>query len=105
VTHEGSWRADDPGNAPGIYMPAAPRPGMSFQQEVAPGVAEDEATIGRSGTVRVPAGTFRDTIAVEELNPLDGDTSFKVYARGVGLIIDDPLELIRYSGKGDDDNG
>lgn len=94
VSHEGSWRADARGNAPGIIMPAAPQPGMTFQQEFAPGIAEDRATIVRSGTATVPAGTFADTITVRDFNPLDGSRSTKVYARDVGLIRDDTLELV-----------
>jgi hypothetical protein len=101
VSHQGTWRADAPGNAPGIVMPARPRRGMSFQQEYAPGVAVDQATIVGTGPVKVPVGRFETTIKVDELNPLDGDTSHKVYARGVGLILDEPLKLIRYS-RGDD---
>jgi hypothetical protein len=96
VSHEGSWRADATGNAPGIFMPEEPRPGMTFQQEVAPGVAEDEATIVGSGTVEVPAGTFRDTIRVREFNPLDGSVGYKSYADDVGLIQDGPVELLSY---------
>lgn len=96
VSHEGAWRADASGNAPGIYMPKEPRPGMSFKQEVAPGVAEDEATIVGSGTIEVPAGTFREAIRVRETNPLDGSVGYKAYAEDVGLIQDDPLELISY---------
>ena len=97
VSHEGAWRADDEGNAPGIFMPAAPQPGMTYQQEFAPGVAEDRATIVRSSrTVTVPAGTFVDTIEVRDFNPLDGSRSTKVYARDVGLIRDVPLDLVSY---------
>ena len=96
VSHEGSWRADAPGNAPGIFMPAAPASGLEYQQELAPGVAEDQARVVGSGTVSVPAGTFSDTIRTREFNALDGDKSYKVYARGVGLIVDGPLELVRY---------
>jgi hypothetical protein len=96
VSHEGAWRADAPGNAPGIFMPASPMEGMSFPQEVAPGIAEDEATIVGSGTVEVPAGTFHDTIRVREFNPLDGDKGYKEYARGVGLITDSTLVLVEY---------
>jgi hypothetical protein len=97
VSHEGAWRADAPGNRPGIIMPAHPRPGLRFQMEGAPGVAEDEGTIERSGSVRVPAGTFEETIAVREFNPLDAGTSFKVYAEDVGILVDGPVQLVRYS--------
>jgi hypothetical protein len=96
VSHEGAWRADDTGNAPGIYMPGAPQPGMTFQQELAPGLAEDEATIVGFGTTKVPAGTFTDALTVREFNPLDGSRGTKVYAPGVGLVVDGPLELISY---------
>jgi hypothetical protein len=97
VSHEGAWRADEPGHAPGIFMPAEPQPGMTFQQEIAPGIAEDTATIVRmGGRVTVPAGTFIDTITVRDFNPLDGSKGTKVYARDVGLVIDGPLELVSY---------
>lgn len=64
-------------------------------QEVAPGTAEDRATIVKSGKTTVPAGTFSETIKVREFNPLDRSRSTKVYALGVGLISDDKLELLR----------
>lgn len=94
VSHEGSWRADAPGNRPGIIMPAHPAIGMQFQMEGAPGVAEDEGTIVGSGPVTVPAGRFTETIRVRELNALDGSKDYKVYAAGVGLIVDGTVELL-----------
>jgi hypothetical protein len=97
VSHEGAWRADDPGHAPGIFMPANPEVGMSFQQEVAPDLAEDEATIVAAGrTVRTPARTFTDTLRVRDFNPLDGSRGTKSYARDVGLIQDATLLLLSY---------
>lgn len=96
VSHEGSWRADDPGNRPGIIMPAAPRAGVKFQMEGAPGVAQDEGTIVGTGKVVVPAGTFTETIRVREFNPLDGDRDEKVFAANVGMIIDGPLMLMSF---------
>jgi hypothetical protein len=97
VTHEGAWRADDPGNAPGIFMPADPQDSTTFQQEVAPGIAEDTATIVAIGkTVRTPADTFTDTITVRDFNPLDGSRGTKAYARNVGLIHDGPLLLVSF---------
>lgn len=96
VSTEGSWRADAPGNAPGIFMPASPQEGMTFQQENAPGVAEDQATIVRTGRrISVPAGTFENAIVTRDFNPLDGSRGTKAYAPGVGLVVDGPLELIR----------
>jgi hypothetical protein len=96
VSHEGSWRADERGNAPGIFMPAQPEVGMTFQQEVAPGIAEDRATIVRQGATDVPAGSFANTITVRDFNPLDGSKGFKTYALDVGIIKDGPLDLVSY---------
>jgi hypothetical protein len=92
--HEGVWRADDPGSEPGIIMPADPRPGMAFKMEIAPGKAEDEVEIVEFKTTEVPAGTFTGTIRVRELDPLKNDSDYKVFARGVGIIIDEDLELV-----------
>lgn len=96
VGHEGEWRADFRRNMPGIYMPADPQVGLTYQQEVAPAIAEDRATITRSGSFTVPAGAFPDTITVRDFNPLDGSRTTKVYAREVGLIADGPLNLSSY---------
>jgi hypothetical protein len=97
ISHEGAWRADEPGNGPGIFMPGSPKPGMKYLIEVAPGVAEDEGQIVGQGPVTVPAGTFSDAIRVREFNPLDGEKDYKVHAAGVGLVIDGVLELVSYS--------
>lgn len=94
VSHEGAWRADDPGTAPGIIMPAEPRPGVRFQMELAPGIAEDEGKVVGIGPVTVPAGRFEDAIRVREVNPLDGEKDYKLYAAGVGLVVDGSVELV-----------
>jgi hypothetical protein len=96
ISHAGAWRADEPGNAPGIFMPAIPVSGMKFQLEVAPGIAEDEAKIVGSGPVTVPAGTFLEAIRMREFNPLDEEKDYKWYGRDVGILIDGPLELVSY---------
>jgi hypothetical protein len=87
VTHEGAWCGVGP-NQPGVFLPADPQPGMTFQNEVAPGIAEDEATIVGKGPVTVPAGHFTNTIRIREFNPLDGEKDFKVFAAGVGIVVD-----------------
>jgi hypothetical protein len=95
VSHAGAWRAGVNGALPGILMPASPAAGMAFRQEIAPGVAEDRAVIEAAGeTVTVPAGTFSSTIRFLETTPLEpGSTSVKVFARDVGLIVDDAVRL------------
>lgn len=97
VSHEGAWRAGegDPIARPGIVMPGDPKVGMAYAQEVAPGVAEDQAEIVSIGkTVTVPADTYRDTLRTDETTPLEpGLVESKVYAPGVGLIVDDKLKL------------
>lgn len=104
VSHDGAWRADDPGNAPGIFMPGDPRPGMTYKMENAPGIAEDTGKIVGFRAVRVPAGRFW-TIRVQETNPLDGGVGYKYFAEGVGLVIDGPALLEEYEVVGlvDDD--
>lgn len=97
VSHEGAWRGDQPGNAPGIIMPDSPKPGMKFQFESAPGIAEDQGTIVGTGPEEVPAGRFTTTVRIRELNPLDGGKDLKVYAAGVGLIVDGTLRLTSYT--------
>jgi len=95
VGHDGAWRAGVDGALPGIMSPGDPQIGQSFQQEVAVGVAEDRAVQVAAGeTVEVEFGTFTDTIRYEESSPLDSGTSEKIYARDVGLIIDDDIERV-----------
>ena len=97
-SHSGAWRADGETNQPGIFMPPSPEVGYAFQQEIAPGVAEDQAKVTALGeTTEVPAGTFTDTMTLLEINPLDGGRDTKVYARGIGVIVDGPAELTSYS--------
>lgn len=97
VGHEGSWRAGGP-NHPGIMMPAAPRVGVAYSQEVAPGVAEDAARIEALGeAATLPAGRFADTLRTSEWSPLEpGVSEAKRYARGVGIVVDGSLELTAY---------
>ena len=97
VSHDGAWRADGPGNFPGVFMPPDPRVGMRFQMEGAPGIAEDAAKIVGSGAAQVDAGSFPETIRIRESSPLDRGVGFKAFAKGVGLLVDGPVSLTSYS--------
>ena len=98
TSHSGSWRAGVDANRPGIFMLPSLEVGIAFQQEIAPGIAEDQSQVIAVGErTEVPAGTFEDTAALRDGSPLDGSTGDKVYARGIGLIVDGPARLTRYS--------
>ncbi len=95
VGHEGAWRAGLGGNKPGIMMPAHPALGMSYPNEVAPGVAEDKAEITALGdTIDVPAGHFEGALRITETSPLDSGKSLKIYVQDIGLVVDDELLLV-----------
>lgn len=94
ASHLGAWRANEQDNIPGIFMPPEPHVGQAFAQEIAPGIAEDEAKVtGLGESIEVPAGTFDDTVTILDRNPLDGSSGEKVYARGIGLIVDAGAKL------------
>jgi hypothetical protein len=98
TSHSGSWRAGVDANRPGIFMLPSLEVGLAFQQEIAPGIAEDQSQVIAVGErTEVPAGTFADTATLRDGSPLDGSTGDKVYARGIGLIVDGPARLTRYS--------
>ena len=101
TSHAGAWRAGEDGNRPGIFMPASLRVGQAFQQEIAPGVAEDQSKVIALGeSTEVPAGTFTATATLLDRNPLDGSQDTKIYAEGVGLIVDGPAEMTSYEAGG-----
>lgn len=98
VDDEGSWRAGENGNKPGIIMPGDPQVGQIYMQESAPGVAEDQAeNIALGEELDVPAGVFDDTLSVEDCNPLEeGARDEKVYVSGIGIALDEAAELISF---------
>lgn len=99
VSHDGAWRAGENDAEPGIIMPGAVLLGARYYQEIAPGVALDRAeNVAMDLTVETEAGTFEECLQVDETTPLEpGHVSVKVYAPGVGLIVDDVLELVEYT--------
>ena len=95
---EGSWLTGVKGAKPGIFMPAAPRPGQSFRQEYLKGQAEDHFRVLRLGApVTVPAGHYPHAVLTREWTPLEpGVIDHKYYVRGIGEVSEEtfkgPLE-------------
>src|SRR5215211_3710150 len=91
VGHEGQWLAGKGNAKAGTFMPAEPQVGEEFEQERAPGVAEDRSTVVAVGLeVTTPAGTFSDCIKTRDFAPLDNVTEFKYYCPDVGLVREEP---------------
>jgi hypothetical protein len=99
VDHAGRWCAEDTPdvNKAGIFMPADPKPGMTFLQEDAPGIALDGAKIVGSGPVTVPFDTFTETIRFREFSLIEGKGDYKVFGNDFGLLVDGPLELTDFT--------
>lgn len=99
--HEGAWQAGVNGARFGLAIPGLPLLAAKYYQEIAPGVAMDRAEIvGMSEIVTTPAGEFKDVLKIAETTPLEpGVREYKYYARGIGLIQDGSLKLVKYGSK------
>ena len=101
--HSGQWLAGVGNAQAGLFMPADPQVGQSFEQERAPGIAEDRSKVVEVGLkVTTAAGTFTDCIKTEDYAPLDKATEHKYYCPGVGLVREEAgsgtrVDLVSYS--------
>jgi hypothetical protein len=102
VNHEGTWRAYQGRNRPGLLLPGRPAVGMRYYQELAPGVAMDRAEVlSISERIETPAGPLTGCLRVRESSSIKwlglfSPTEQKVYAPGIGLVQDEDLKLVRY---------
>jgi hypothetical protein len=97
VGHGGEWLAGKGKAKPGLFMPIKPKVGQEFEQERAPGIAEDRSKVVAAGLkVKVPAGTFDNCIRTKDFSPLDKATEFKFYCAGIGLVREGKSKLARY---------
>lgn len=94
----GSWHSGQKGARFGMAMPGTPLPGAKYYEEIAPGVDMDRAEIISTwATVRTPSGVFRHCLKIRETNPLEkGETEYKYYAPGIGLVQDESYKLVKY---------
>ena len=88
------WRAGVHGASPGIIMEAHPKVGDSYDQEIAPGVAQDHAeVISVTGSATVPFGTFNNLVVTHEDSTLEPTASeTKSFAAGVGQVSGNDLQ-------------
>jgi hypothetical protein len=88
VSREGSFQAGVDGARAGIFMPAHPRVGQTFQQEFYRGHAEDRFTVtGLTAAVRVPWIASREALRTRERTRLEpGVVDGKFYLKGIGAV-------------------
>ena len=98
ASHEGAWLSGVGGARFGLMMPGQVLLKARYYQEVAPGAAMDRAeTVSLSETVTTPAGKLENCQKTEETTPLEpGDKGYKLYARGIGLVQDGSLKLVKH---------
>jgi hypothetical protein len=102
----GTWQAGRHGNLPGIALPAEPTVGLTYREEYAKGLAEDQSRVlALDEQVQVGGGHFTQVLMTEDFSPIEPEVSeLKFYAYGSGqavLAIDvsggtDREELIAY---------
>ena len=100
---DGTWHAGQPDKngfaKPGIFMPGTFLLGARYYQQMADGMSMERGHNWEMGlTIETPAGTFTNCIKVRETNwsEPEGAETFKTHAPGVGLIVEDTLELIAF---------
>jgi hypothetical protein len=90
VDRSGSWQAGVKDAEPGIIMLANPQIPDAYRQEYQKGNAEDTAWITRrGGSVKTALGTLHRTLTSLEFTVLEpGIIDQKIYARGIGIVVE-----------------
>ena len=97
VSHHSSWLAGVNGARFGMQMPGTPLLGARYYQEVAPKLAMDRAEVkSLSEKMQTPAGNFANCLNTLETSNLEPARETKIYAPGIGLILEDTLKLTKY---------
>jgi hypothetical protein len=103
--HEGVWRAGEHGAKAGLIMPGTVLLGSRYFQEIAwdVGAVDRGENVEMGLTAPDPNGgpDFTGCVMVVDTNPADGicktkDGDVKIYCPGVGLVMDEELELVCY---------
>jgi len=108
--HEGAWRAGENGAKAGLIMPGTFLLGSRYFQEIAwdVGAVDRGENVEMGLTVETEAGVFENCVMVIDTNPADGickrkDGDVKIYCPGVGLVMDEELELVCYGTECDEE--
>jgi hypothetical protein len=91
VDHDGSWLYGRDTDVLGVAMPADPKVGDQFRFEDVPGVTSESNRVEETG-MRARAGgrDFTGVIRIQEFVQPEGEVEYKLYAPGVGLVVEYP---------------
>jgi hypothetical protein len=95
ISHDGAWRSGVDGAKFALMMPGKPEVGDQFYLEMAPGAVERVEVETVDATFQTPARSFTSVLHAREFDELDGGTSNKWYAPGIGMIGDDAMRLVK----------
>ena len=95
VQDTGAWISGVNGAKFGLIMPVRPDVGDKFYLEMAPGAVERVEIANVDATLDTPARNFRNIVHAREFDELDGGTSEKWYAPGLGLVGDDAMRVVK----------
>jgi hypothetical protein len=89
VGHGGSWLLGRDTDVPGLIMPADPQVGDLFRPEDVPGITTESDRVEETGMrYQVHGRLFQDVIRVSEFTQPEGAVEYKLYAPGVGAIVE-----------------
>ena len=95
VSHDGAWLAGVNGVGFGLIMPGRPAVGDRFYLEDAPGAVERVEIADLDAKLETPLRSFAGLVHCREHDVLDGGVSLKWYARGVGMVGDDGMRVVK----------
>jgi len=105
----GSWRAGENEAMPGLIMPGTFLLGSKYFQEYAPNddAVDRGENVEMGLSVEDPEGgpDLTGCVRVVDTNPSEGvcdveDGDSKVYCPGIGMVMDEDMELVEYGGFG-----
>jgi hypothetical protein len=95
VSNDGAWLSGVNGAKFALMMPGKPTVGDRFYLEMAPGAVERVEIASVDATIETPAQSFSNVVHAMEYDELDGGTSQKWYAPGIGMVGDDDMRAVK----------
>jgi hypothetical protein len=91
VNHHGSWLYGRDTDVPGVAMPPDPNVGDQWRFEDVPGITTESDRVEETGMRSLVDGRmFGDVIRIQEFTQPEGEVEYKLYAPGVGVIVEYP---------------